>query len=463
MATRKEKRPPIGAVAGYSGLKHYSGYIAEEYHKQLAGTRAYKVYTEMRDNSAVVGAVLFVIESILAQAKWKARKGTGKKAKRALELLEHLIKDMDHPWSNVISDAVTMLQYGWSYHEVVYKQRDDGFLGIKQIAFRSQDTLDHWEIAESGEILGMHQRFWTTGKTAYIPLGRALHFRTTTTKDNPEGRSVLRSAYRSYYFGQKLEEVEAVGIERDLAGLPVVHVPVEFLTGDATAEQAAVVESMYSLITKIRRDESEGVVFPSETKNDGKASGYKLSLLSTGGARAHNVGEPIRRYDTRIAMSLLAQFILLGTEKSGSFALADRQASIFTTALQLFLMKLADAFEKQLIKPLFLMNGFDEKEIPTLVPEQLDDITLTALATFVNQLVASNVITADDPLEVHLREVADLPPMDPSTKREPATNPLGAGKPKAGDVADKNDKNLKRDDPKNPEDPTNIRTTPEDD
>ncbi len=462
MATPRKKAAPAVEL-GRTGLKHQSGFLYEEYHRQLSGTRANKVYTEMRDNSAVVGAVLFVIESIIAQVKWNIRRGKGKRAKIAEELLKDIMEDMEHPWSNIVSDAVSMLQYGWSYHEIVYKLRSDGFLGIQKIAFRSQDTLDHWEIDEnSGNIKGLHQAFWNTGKTAYIPASKSLHFRTSTTKNNPEGRSVLRSAYRSYYFAQKLEEIEAIGIERDLAGLPVVEVPPAFLTSDASANEQAVVSQMYSLVTKIRRDESEGIIFPAELDNNGKPTGYKLRLLTTGGARAHNIGEPIKRYDTRIAMSLLAQFILLGMEKSGSFALADRQASIFTTALQLYLMKIADVLEKQLIKPLFEMNGFEAKEIPKLIPEQLEDVTLTSIATFVNQLVGSNVLTPDDKLEEHLREFADLPPMDPTTRREKATNPLGAGKPTAGDVTNRNDPNLKRDDPKNPEDPTNLRVPPED-
>lgn len=457
------KKPPMDLELGSPGLKHYSGYINEEYHKRLTGNKAVKVYSEMRDNSAVVGAVLFAIESILTQAAWNTRKGKGKRARRAEELLKDLLEDMDHPWSNVVGESISMLQFGWSYMEVVYKKRADGFLGVKKISGRSQDSLDHWEIDRHGETLGMHQSDWQTSKTVFIPRSKAIHFRTTDVKNNPEGRSVLRSAYRAYYFGQKLEEIEAIGIERDLAGLPVIHVPVEFLATGASQGQKNVVNQMYSYIRKIRRDEAEGIVFPAEQGNDGKPTGYKISLLTTGGARAHNVSEPIKRYDVRIAMSLLAQFILLGTEKSGSFALADRQAGIFTTALQLFLNKIAEAVNKQLIKPLFQMNGFEDQEIPKLVPETLDDITLTAMATFVNQLVGSNVLTADDPLEDHLREFADLPVRDPTTKREKVSNPLGAGKPAADDITDRNDPNLKRDDPKNPEDPTNIRKPPEDD
>lgn len=58
-----------------------------------------------------------------------------------------------------------------------------------------------------------------------IPMSKAMLFRTESVKDNPEGRSILRNAYRSWYFKRRIQEIEAIGIERDLAGLPVIHAP----------------------------------------------------------------------------------------------------------------------------------------------------------------------------------------------------------------------------------------------
>ena len=33
---------------------------------------------------------------------------------------------------------------------------------------------------------------------------------------------MLRNSYRSWYYKKRLEEFESVGVERDLAGLPMV-------------------------------------------------------------------------------------------------------------------------------------------------------------------------------------------------------------------------------------------------
>ncbi|MGI6498023.1 MAG: hypothetical protein ACOX0U_04265 [Oscillospiraceae bacterium] len=50
-------------------------------------------------------------------------------------------------------------------------------------------------------------------------------FRTKSRKGSPEGRSILRNAYRSWYFKRRIQEIEGIGIERDLAGFPTLTAP----------------------------------------------------------------------------------------------------------------------------------------------------------------------------------------------------------------------------------------------
>jgi hypothetical protein len=50
-------------------------------------------------------------------------------------------------------------------------------------------------------------------------------FRTKSRKGSPEGKSILRNAYRSWYFKRRIQEIEGIGIERDLAGFPTLTAP----------------------------------------------------------------------------------------------------------------------------------------------------------------------------------------------------------------------------------------------
>jgi hypothetical protein len=43
-------------------------------------------------------------------------------------------------------------------------------------------------------------------QTTVIPIEKSLLFRTSIAKGNPEGVSLLRTAYRSWYFKKRLEE-----------------------------------------------------------------------------------------------------------------------------------------------------------------------------------------------------------------------------------------------------------------
>jgi hypothetical protein len=56
-----------------------------------------------------------------------------------------------------------------------------------------------------------------------IPIEKMLLFRPITHKNNPEGRSILRTAYTSYYV-KRLQELEAILGER-MGGIPIVKVP----------------------------------------------------------------------------------------------------------------------------------------------------------------------------------------------------------------------------------------------
>ena len=157
--------------------------------------------------------------------------------------------------------------------------------------------------------------------TFTIPIEKALLFRTKSRKNNPEGRSILRNAYRSWYFKRRIQEIEGIGIERDLAGLPVIHGPEDLDIWDDQNKDAVKARlGLEEMVRSIRRDEMEGVVLP---------AGYTLELLSSGGTRQFDTNAIINRYDTRIAMTVLADFIFLGHDKTGSWALSSDKTELF--------------------------------------------------------------------------------------------------------------------------------------
>ena len=113
-------------------------------------------------------------------------------------------------------------------------------------------------------------------RTVTLPIERSLLFRYRHYKDNPEGLSMLRTSYRPWYYKKRLEEFEAIGVERDLAGLPIVKVPGEMLRAKPGTDQAKIVEAFKKLVRSVRRNEQEGVVFPHRLRPGDQAAAVRL-------------------------------------------------------------------------------------------------------------------------------------------------------------------------------------------
>ena len=416
------------------GINGHGSIFAEEFLPELQGKRGVAVYTEMADNDAMVGAVLFAVEMLMRQAEFKITPG-GNSAidKEAAEFVESCMYDMEQTWADTLSEILSFLTYGWSYHEIVYKYRkgktgspftnskyDDGLIGWRKLPIRSQDTLEGWEYKEgTDDLLGMVQSPPPDYGEIMIPLEKALHFRTRSRKNNPEGRSLLRTAYRAYYFKKRIEEIEGYGIERDLAGFPVLYSPANIDIWDTEDEQmrASLANAEY-IVSSIRRDAREGLVLPGGYE---EGTGWKLELLTSGSRRQFDTNAIIDRYDKRIATCVLADFVMLGQQQVGSFALADSKTKIFALSIGTYLDVICEVFNNQAIPRLIDINGEHFKgitEYPKMEHGDIEEPNLERLATYITSLVGNGILVPDDTLEEELRRIGGLPEKDESTVRE---------------------------------------------
>lgn len=413
---------------GQTGLKQAGGIIDAEWLNQLKGIRGVRAYTEMRDNDAVIGAILYAIESLIRQVEWTVRPADDSDAALdAARFLEECVEDMSNDWESFISEALSMLVFGFAPFEICYKVRggdsedvtrrskyNDGRIGWRKFSIRGQDTIAKWIFDEDGVVSGMVQR--VDFDEVVIPIEKLLLFVTKNERGNPQGRSLLRNAFRSWYFLKRLQEIEAIGVERDLAGLPVLQVPPQIMTSKATTAERALRNELESIIQQIRRDEREGVILPAELDRDGKPTGFKLSLLSSGGSRQMNTDQIIRRYESRIAMSVLAEFILLGSDAHGSFALASSKTALFATSLRAILESMAATLNRFAVDRLFAYNPeFDQTLLPRFTYGDIEDRPLDEISSFLTQMTNVGLITPDAGLEEVLRENAGLPPLDLET------------------------------------------------
>ena len=409
---------------GSSGLVQYGGRVEEDFLRQLQGKRGYAIYREMAENHPVIGGILSSIEMLFRSVDWHVEPADAddQRAVEEAQFVAGCMNDMSISWQDTINNILSMLVYGFSFNEIVYKRRtgetddgkssayDDGRIGWRKLPVRSQDTVYEWKFDNNGGIEGMPQMTPLAGTgPVFIPIEKALLFRTSTRLNNPRGRSILRSAYTSWYYQKRIQTIEAIGIERDLAGLPVAFVPPQLLSDNATSQEASALTEIKKIVRNIRRDEQEGLVFPLAYDPETKQKAYDIQLLTSGGRRQFDTNQIVTRYDTRIAMSVLADFILLGHEQVGTQALSVSKIELFLDSIESWLASIADVFNNYGIPRLMKLNGIPEALSPTLHYSAPRDPDLGILGDYVSKLTSSGAMLPDDELSDHLRDLAGLP------------------------------------------------------
>ena len=412
-ASRRVERPIYGEI-GVSGLKSTSGGIYEEFVPRLRWPKAGDVYQEMSSNDPVITAIMHASRQLIRKVNWEVIPASqNAEDLAAAAFLEECINDMSLTWSDVIDEISSFFDYGFSYHEIVYKRRmgqnkdprkkskfNDGRIGWRKIASRAQTSMHSWGFDSEGGISGMNQ--YTKDGIKFIPIEKSLLFRTTSNRGNPEGKSFLRGAYRPWYFKKHIEEIEGIGIERDLAGLPVVSAPEGVdIFDDENPLAVKARDAALKLVTSIRRDRNEGIVLP---------AGWGLELLSSNSSRQFDTSVIINRYDQRIAITMLADIVMLGADKVGSFALAKVKQSMLSASLDAQLLSVCDIFNRYAIPRLFALNTFNIVDYPQLKAGSVVTPDLKELGDYISALSNSSMpLFPDIDLENYLRRMADLP------------------------------------------------------
>ena len=370
---------------GRTGLKTTGGRIHEEFLRQFRDTkRRVAALTELHDNEPLISGTFFAIKQLIKRAKWRIEPGgTRLKDKKTAEFVESCFDDMSQSWEDILDEILSFILQGFSIHEIVYKFRsgpqnpdpmfrskfNDGRIGWRKLPIRAQDTIEKWHFAPDGGLLGIQQitnnSFLSPNPRMDIPIQKLLLFRTVSYKENPEGRSIFRASWVPYFYKKSIQNIEAIGIERELNGIPMALIPSKLMSSDASAAEQAVYATYKTAVKNIRVDDQEGLVVPSDRDDKGNLL-YEFALLSTKGRRAIDTEKVIERLNRELLISIMADFLLLGHESVGSFALSSDKTRMFSTAIAGFMQQVKTIFNKHAIPRLLSINGINVNTPPTL-------------------------------------------------------------------------------------------------
>lgn len=427
---------------GRTGLLMSGGIVLEEFLPRLRGTNGRRVFREMSDNDPVIGGIILALEKTLSRLDWhiEVPEDASPDDKAIQEFVQQCLEDMEEDWTSTLAEILSMIVYGWSYHEIVYKIRggdvadpthasnfNDGKIGWRKWPVRSQESLMRWETdPKTGEMVAMTQMVYGVGMLT-VPMEKSLLFRTSLARNNPEGRSMIRNAYRPWYFKKIIEEYEAIGVERDLAGLPIAWLDPKYMSPSATPDERNLYLAVENIVQNIKRNQMEGVVFPLVYDEKGNKM-IDLQLMSSGGTRQFDTDKIIGRYNQQIAMSVLADFLMLGHENVGTQSLGNSKIELWMMAVEAIAKQIAGVVNRQAIPRLLKLNGMDTENTPKIVFGSVENIDLIALGTFLKQMVDAGLIVPDATLEEYLRDIAKLTPIDEETRDDMGSNdqvPLG--------------------------------------
>ncbi len=428
---KKLSKTEATSVLGVAGDNTRNGQIrADEFLAELRGKKAINKFREMRDNDSTIGAVMYATEQVLRDVDLKVHPANDTPAaQREADFVQSVLADMEHSLDDHVAEALSSLSYGFAWFEVVYKRRagpadtnpkkkskfSDGRMGIRKIAIRAPWTVARFEVdKQTGEVLGIYQEGSYAGTNKhFIPSRKSLYYRTTTINGDPSGRSILRNAYTSYQYLNNLQAIEAIAVERELAGIPVARIPSEYLSTDATAAQSSFVANLQQILRDVKFNEQGYIITPSDTYPDSNGSPTNIrlvdvELMASNGKRNIEIDPIVRRYQHDIARSVLSEFLMLGSQ-GGSYALSKSKTDLFLRALESYIQSIVDVLNKQLIESLWEINGLNYDLMPVIKAGDVAPHDLREIAGFLRNLNGADINVADHPEVIqNLMDIAEL-------------------------------------------------------
>jgi hypothetical protein len=370
---------------GVSGLRQNSGYIYEEWDRRLRSIRARRDTWQQMQHDATIAAAIRAIDALARSTDYQLDPADDAPP----EVHEHVkdcLDSMDGSWGDKLSEILSLIPYGFSLFEIVHMLRDDGMIVWERWAPRGQETIDRWDYdAEGREWTAAIQVNPNNGHQYVLPRNVLLHFVTVSRKQSPEGESYLRPAFDSWYYVKHIQRIEANGIERDYTGWPHVEVPQEVW------DDPTLLADWQAVIAGMRNGEESGIVTPSTVDENGNKL-YSFNVVTSAGSRNIDTDTVINRHKTDMLRNLLADWLKLGDEGGGSYALGVSKAEAFAAFVQSILDSIADTIVEQAIKPLVVLNGWPEEYAPTFRFESLIKRDVPAIVESLVKLIGSGVI-----------------------------------------------------------------------
>jgi hypothetical protein len=412
--------------SGYLGLNVFAGVTQDELKKELNFPQSINTYKQMSYHGTINSA-LSLFDTLINKADWKFK--APKDATPAELDQARVINEMMHDlqgqtWSDFISDALSANVFGFSVHEKVYRRRtkengskfNDGLIGWKKLPIRNQETIQRFVFSDDGnEIIGVRQdlsqvsdpynRFTQRADNVVVlPRSKIMLFRAGKHKGDPYGKSPLRDAYLAWRFLSVIEEIEANGVAKDLAGLPVLKLPPQYLAADASPEQKAIRAYYENVMRNLQVNQQSALILPQAYDQDTRQPLFSLELLSLNGSKAMDTTKIKEYYKNLILTSLFADLLTMGQTGGGSFALGQIKSSLSGSAAEAMLKKITQVINEDLIRQTYELNGWDTSRMGYMDFDNIQTEDLESFSKAIQRYASTSVLEVDREVLNRIRE-----------------------------------------------------------
>ena len=393
---------------GYNGLAISAGRINEEIKTELQFPNSIITYKQMSYDSMIASALSYY-EHMMLKAKFSflPHPLADETQKEYASFLQECVGDMEHSWQDFIQEVSSMNTYGFCVNEIVLRKRlrskgskyNDGKIGIKKLPIRSQDSISKWNFDKDQELVSLEQtvsRLDSSGRMALtvsgepitIPRNKFLLFRLGKKKDSPVGESPLRGCYYPWKFKTAVEELESMGLSRDLAGVPIAWIPAQMMAKDADPELKAQYIKIQQIVRNINNNQQAGLVMPMIYDENTKQPLVKFELLKNEGGKAYDTTKIKDYYCKAILTALSADILLMGQSSTGSYALGNIKNTLSAIAIETKLKEICNVLNQHLIPLLAKLNGWDLSRLPTIVIDDLESVSLEEVSKYIQRLAS---------------------------------------------------------------------------
>lgn len=389
------------AELGDSGTRMLHGIIVEEYNSQLQGIQGIRVFDEMRKSDGTVRAACLAITLPIRRAEWFVKPATDdQQGQDIANFVSHALFEWveDTSWDDILRQALLMVPFGVMLFEKVYgikEHEGKEYVTLQKLAPRLPKSIMMWELAD--RTFGI-QQIRQDGIVAQIPGSKLLIFVNEREGDNWWGTSMLRAAYKHWYYKDNFYKIDSIAFERQGIGVPKITMPAGYTINDEKKAQNA--------MANLRANEDAFLLLP---------PGYTAEFMNMGANTTRTPETSINHHNKEILQSILAQFLELGVAHSntGSHALSSDHSDLFLKAIESIANTLISEINKKLIPELVDLNFTGIDAYPVLDYSGIDKVDVTALGTAYAQLVTAGAITPTPSDQQYIRAAMGLPPRTP--------------------------------------------------